>query len=397
MSALSYAGHATLYSESQETAMDEPDCPKPSSEYLAALNARGDIDGSHDVWASSMDAALATHPVHQKTSLPGVKWAEEFSYSYGKCTHICAGAWCVFITIPLLFFMFALPPLQERVELDVTTFGIVVWLLCAICFVATAVTNPGVPPEPKPPGGRGLGYNNLPHPGAEYTMSRDTQRYVRGFDHFCEFVGNDIGRGNLGCFVAFLVLLSTLATYVVVASAWGTILEWLPQHLVIDVHGSNATADAYLEPAYHMLNSPWRMGTALAFVALVLYALFKCYKSDACAGIGPLIMLMPGSRVGALLIMLVILATVLLPFTSNMFEGVTPETNPAAFFLILPALCFAVLFWGMSVHWVWLLAEGVSQKLWLKQQVLFFPQKLTYLRQKLLLQLQKLLPLGQKL
>ena len=39
--------------------------------------------------------------------------------------------------------------------------------------------------------------------------------YVRGFDHFCEFVGNDIGRGNLGCFVAFLVLLSTLATYVV--------------------------------------------------------------------------------------------------------------------------------------------------------------------------------------
>jgi hypothetical protein len=28
-------------------------------------------------------------------------------------------------------------------------------------------------------------------------------------------VGNDIGRGNLGCFVAFLVLLSTLATYVV--------------------------------------------------------------------------------------------------------------------------------------------------------------------------------------
>ena len=38
---------------------------------------------------------------------------------------------------------------------------------------------------------------------------------LRGFDHFCEFVGNDIGRGNLGCFVAFLVLLSTLATYVV--------------------------------------------------------------------------------------------------------------------------------------------------------------------------------------
>jgi len=151
----------------------------------------------------------------------------------------------------------------------------------------------------------------------------------------------------------------------------------LPQHLVLPVAGGNVTADAYLEPAYHMLNSPWRIGIAIGIVVLVLWGIYNCWTSEACAGIGPLIMLMPGAHVGAVLIVVVILATILLPFTSNMFEGVSPETNPVAFFLILPSLCFAVLFWGMSIHWVWLLAEGLSQKLWLKAQGYKKPRKPT--------------------
>ncbi len=120
------------------------------------------------------------------------------------------------------------------------------------------------------------------------------------------------------------------------------------QHLVMPVHGSNATIDAYLAPAYHLLNSPWRIGFAVALFVLAVYGLLRCWASEACAGVGPLIMLMPGAHVGAVLIVFVLLATVLLPFTSNMFEFVSPETNPAAFFLILPSLCFAVLFWGTN-------------------------------------------------
>ena len=53
------------------------------------------------------------------------------------------------------------------------------------------------PPRPAASEASASAQYELPHPGTEYTVSRDTNRYVRGFDHFCEFVGNDIGRGNL--------------------------------------------------------------------------------------------------------------------------------------------------------------------------------------------------------
>ena len=33
---------------------------------------------------------------------------------------------------------------------------------------------------------------------------------------------------------------------------------------------------------------------------------------------------------------------------------------------MLPILAFAVLFCGMSAHWLFLLGSGLSQKLWLK-------------------------------
>ena len=47
--------------------------------------------------------------------------------------------------------------------------------------------------------------SELDHPGEGYILSRDSNRYVVSFDHFCEFVGNDIGGRNIGCFVGFLV------------------------------------------------------------------------------------------------------------------------------------------------------------------------------------------------
>ena len=88
--------------------------------------------------------------------------------------------------------------------------------------------------------------------------------------------------------------------------------------------------------------------------------------SQVCAGVLPLIMMMPGATVGAVLILLVLFATIVMPLTTDMFATFTPENNPVAFFLILPALCFAVLFWGMSAHWVHLLCDGLTQKMWLR-------------------------------
>jgi len=385
MAGLGYASAPTFYDQQQD--LEEPDVPLPSKAYLdhigagapsgggASADAFGAAAASSALQDSQLYGGSLSSSFHSKDAVPGMLWAEDWSFAYGKCTHICIGAWCVFITVPLLFFLFALPPLQERLNFDVTTFGLVVWALCAICYAATGMANPGVPPQPQPTIAS-FSVPPLPHPGPEYTISRDTHRYVRGFDHFCEFVGNDIGRGNLGCFVAFLVLLSTLATYVVLISSASTIEAWLPGHLVMHVHGSNVTiVDVSPAPSYHLLHSPWRIGTAAVLFVLAIYSLIKCWSSDACAGVGPLIMLMPGAHVGAVLVVIVLLATVLLPFTSNMFELVSAESNPTAFFLILPSLCFAVLFCGMTIHWVWLLANDVSQKLWLKTQGYKKPQK----------------------
>ena len=85
-----------------------------------------------------------------------------------------------------------------------------------------------------------------------------------------------------------------------------------------------------------------------------------------CAGVLPLIMMMPGASVGAVLLVLVFGLTIILPITTDMFSGVTPDKNPVAFFLVLPCLSCAVLFWGMSAHWVTLLCDGLTQKMWLR-------------------------------
>ena len=253
-----------------------------------------------------------------------------------------------------------MPTLQQSLPFDLTTFGLVLFALTAVCFALTGIVNPGVPPEPppQPPDAGGGMAGTLPHPGEQYSLSRDTNRYVLGFDHFCEFVGNDIGRGNLSCFVTFLVLLALLSTYVVVLSSYlifGLFLPPSPQ-------------------PWHLLADPWRISLAITLVGLLCYALYKCASSETCSGVLPLIMMMPGATTGTFLVILVLVTTVLLPLTSNMLDG-SATINPVAFFIILPCLMFAVLFWGMSAHWVHLLCDGLTQKMWLKAKGYKRPQK----------------------
>lgn len=253
-------------------------------------------------------------------------------------------------------------------SVDLTTFFLVLFALTGLCFLATGCQNPGVPPQPK----RQPDASYLPHPGEAYSLSRDTNRYVHGFDHFCEFVGNDIGKGNLGCFVTFLVLLSVLCTYVVVLSGWQVYLMLMPPGaeaaggVAPGMPGLPPQSD--LQPHWHLLLAPWRLLIAATVIGTLAYAIVKCTGSEVCAGVMPLIMMMPGATFGAVLIVLVFGLTVLLPLITDMWTDVTAERNPTAFFLILPVLCFGVLFWGMSAHWVILLCSGLTQKLWLRAQ-----------------------------
>lgn len=248
--------------------------------------------------------------------------------------------------------------------MDLATAFLVLFMLTGLCFVATGCQNPGVPPLPNRVGTGGY----LPHPGSEYSLSRDSNRYVRGFDHFCEFVGNDIGKGNLGCFVTFLVLLSLLCTYVVVLSGWQVFLYLDPPE----------DADPGLPPEppqWHVLLAPWRVVLAGSLLCMFSYAIYKCATSDACSSVLQLVMMMPGASAGAALVLLILAATVLLPLVTDMWTGVTSERNPTAFFLLLPVLCLGVLFWGMSAHWVKLLWDGLTQKMWLRAKGYKRPRK----------------------
>jgi len=360
MSSLGFASAPQFYTP-EET--PPPDAPEPPAEDLASTPAHSEPDGGGtegDMGATSADPLPAPRlspgwPPPYQLAVSNALWKQNWRCCFGAFRSICAGAWCVFLTIPLVFFTMALPGLQARVSLDITTFGLVLFGLTGICFLATTCHDPGVPPAPE-----SKGHETYLHPGNEYTFSRDTSRYVKGFDHFCEFVGNDIGRGNLPCFVAFLVLLSTLSTFVVVTSSWEIVLMWLPP-----------------APVYHIYHDVWRLVLAGFLVVLILWGLVKCWTSETCSGVGPLIMLMPGAHVGAGLILLVITITILLPFTSNIMDDPSPAQNPAAFFLILPCLALAVLFWGMSAHWVKLLCDGISQKVWLRAQGYRKPRKPT--------------------
>jgi len=315
--------------------------------------------------SDAVDRESATHAEVTKSSaytmsaFPGVTWADDSKCSFGAVRSICVSAWVVFLLMPTLFFTLTMPALQEQLPVDLTTFGLVLFGLTALFFALTGCVNPGVPPRPAPidddankrSSHAWQSEPSLPHPGDAYSLSRDTNRYVRGFDHFCEFVGNDIGKGNLSCFVTFLVLLALLSTYVVLLSSWLTATLFMPPH-----------------PPWHLTPEWWRLGISGLLLAFLGYTLWNCSRSELCTGVLPLIMMMPGASAGMVLVVLVLCTTVLLPLVSDMISHTNAQHNPVGFFLVLPCLVFAVLFWGMSAHWVSLLCEGLTQKMWLRSK-----------------------------
>jgi len=305
---------------------------------------------------------IASRGAH--THLPvavDAKWKGDYCCCYGTVTPVCVSAWVLFLAIPLLFYVYVLP--TDAQLGDWTRVGFIcLYVASAVFYILSGCWNPGVPDKPlaKSEGDDRImdAHAPLPHPGIEYTLSRDSNRYVRGFDHYCEFVGNDIGNGNMYCFVGFLAILALLSTYVVVFSGVGVYFMAIdPPHV------------------WHLLLSPWRVAAAAITLCLLLVLLRKCVTSDVCSGVGALVMAMPGASAGAFLLFVVLVITIIAPFITDMFLGVTPETNPTAFFLILPTLAFAVLFWGMGLHWVLLMCSGMSQKLWLKAKGLNFGRR----------------------
>jgi len=380
MSSLAFAKAPTLFQDSDnDKPTDGDDLSEEQIEEIKKAEAYADSMMSLSSQADTVNetgtavdttSSSSDHkpPSFNMTAFPGVQWADDWKCGFGSVRTICVSAWIIFLLMPTLFFTLTMPALQAGLPFDLTTFGLVLFALTAFCFFLTGCVNPGVPPLPKPIADDGDGGErkagawqtvpSLPHPGEAFSLSRDSNRYVRGFDHFCEFVGNDIGKGNLSCFVTFLVLLSLLSTYVVVLSGWLTGRLFFPP-----------------EPPWHFLFSIWRIVLASILVATLGYALYKCGTSELCSGVLPLIMMMPGATAGAVLIVFVIGATVLLPLTTDMLTQVSPQHNPVGFFLILPCLCFAVLFWGMSAHWVHLLCDGLTQKMWLRAKGYKRPRK----------------------
>jgi len=67
------------------------------------------------------------------------------------------------------------------------------------------------------------------------------------------------------------------------------------------------------EPEWHLTADAWRLGLATAFVALLGWGLYRCGTSEVCAGVVPLILMMPGATAGAVLITVILVVTVLLP------------------------------------------------------------------------------------
>ena len=291
MSSLAFASAPTLFAEGGE---------RPGAEAKrASAKARGEAYVQGARATKPEDSSSSSHELkYGHGAFPGVLWAEDWRISFGSVRSICVSAWLIFLLMPILFFTLvrtatrlplrlssqlshvtgaprlratqAMPTLQPQLPYDLTTFGLVLFVLTALFFLLTGCVNPGVPAMPhvttEGSGGGGEGgaqAGQVPHPGEQYSLSRDTNRYVRGFDHFCEFVGNDIGKGNLPCFVTFLVLLSALSTYVVVLSAW-------------------LVADHLMPPLveWHWLTDVWRIGLASAIVAILGWALYKCGASE---------------------------------------------------------------------------------------------------------------------
>jgi len=288
-------------------------------------------------------------PPARAEAVPGVHWNEEYgALAYGSSNCVCINAWVLLLVLPALFLFLVAPGLEVEHGDALTKVAIGMFCVCALLFCLVSNTNPGVAPEPPPNvvGGREIGYV---HPGEEYAYCQDSNRYVRGFDHYCDFVGNDIGEGNMPYFVTFLLSLSATAAFLVVCC-------------VLSVYDMSVPPG----PSLHFENNGLKELFALLLLVLIFSCIRGCARSEACDGVLPLILMMPGATIGAWLIMAVLAALVVLPLVTDMWASVTPSHNPAALYLILPYLAFGVLFFGMAAHWLSLVCQGLSQKMWLR-------------------------------
>lgn len=160
------------------------------------------------------------------TAIANVRWAEEFPcFGFGSLNSVCVCAWLLLLALPLLFFALVAPSLLYEHNPGLLVIAAVLFGLTCVCFLFVSCTNPGVAPRPEPLNAQSdrvsprtasaIAKTSLvyPHPGDEYTYCADSNRYVRGFDHFCDFVGNDIGAHNMPYFVMFLVSLASFSAF----------------------------------------------------------------------------------------------------------------------------------------------------------------------------------------
>ena len=186
---------------------------------------------------------VAPTPPQRLFAAPGVLWHEDYCcFGFGAVKSVCVGAWVFFLVVPGLFFWLVAPGIQARLGQDLTLAALAMYAIAALFFVGTMCMDPGVPRRPPPasPAPAAPGQDKqkssadrpsaesseLDHPGEGYILSRDSNRYVQSFDHFCEFVGNDIGGRNIGCFVGFLVSLALLASLLLLACVAATAVMW---------------------------------------------------------------------------------------------------------------------------------------------------------------------------
>jgi len=251
---------------------------------------------------------------------------------------VCGCAWTLFLLLPGAFFLLASPGLVQWHGPALLAVALCLFALTALLYVIASCTDPGVAP-------RGYGM----HPGPQYTYCVDSNRYVAGFDHFCDFMGNDVGARNMPFFVCFLLSIGSLSSYLAVCAVLYVYDMWTLQ-----------------TPTVHLEISPFRVIAALLLLLLVFGALRRCSKAQCCEGVMPLVMMMPGAYIGAGVIAVVLGSVVILTLMSDMWSHVSIRSNPAPLYLLLPLLAFAVLFLGMSAHWAWLICQGLTQKLWLR-------------------------------
>ena len=297
-------------------------------------------------------------------AIANVRWADDFSWwGFGSLNSVCVCAWLLLVALPLLFFAFVAPSLVYEHHPGLILAAVALFVLTCAFFLVVSCTDPGVAPRPEaigdsskrslprkpgsaPPTKPPLLYQ---HPGEEYTYCSDSNRYVRGFDHVCDFVGNDIGEHNMPFFVMFLICLASFSVFLFACCALsGYYLFTVPP------------------PVVHFVHNWWSEAIAVALLLLVFSGLRRCAMAACCQSIIPLIMMMPGANFGVVLLAVLLAAVILVPFVTDMWDQVTPEGNPASFYMLVPFLAFSVLFWGMAVHWLWLVCEGVSQKMWLR-------------------------------